>query len=198
MCVGLCVHVYAFVCVCLSLKVSPSFVWPTRVSVSVYHRRPVSGADVWWWCVSNWWPHSRPAPFTQVHGSLGPVTESTRAIAGLTLSLSVPASYKHVHITTMNMTRIKLRDCQTRRTETDCDHTERADSIDWCGHWDRRTDRRKVLKWRVILRKDKQGGYIYISICVCVCEREREQSEDELNKQTLFFFFFFLSTWIKR
>ena len=65
-----------------------------------------------------------------------------------------------------------------RRTETDCDHTERADSTDA----DRQTNRREA-EWRVTKyweAKDKQG----MSVCVCVslCEREGEQSEDELNK----------------
>ena len=133
MCVGLCTCVS--VCVRVPVSQSLSLVCMADQSVSVYHRRLVSGADVWWCCVSNWWPHSRPAPFTQVHGSLGPVTESTRAIAGLTLSLSVPASYKHVHITTMSMTRIKAKRL-SNATDWDRLWPYWESRQHWCGQTD--------------------------------------------------------------
>ena len=48
---------------------------------------PPSGADVWWCRITD---HHALGLHRR---SIGPVTESTRAIAGLTLSLSVPASY---------------------------------------------------------------------------------------------------------
>ena len=81
MCVGLCVRAWAFVCV--SFKVSASFQVYGR-PVSVY--TTASGADVRWCRVTD--HHA-----LGLHCSIGPVTESTRAIAGLTLSLSVLASY---------------------------------------------------------------------------------------------------------
>ena len=93
MCVGLCVRAWAAF-ECVSLKVSASFqVYGRPASVRVYH-------SLWCRCLMTD-HHVTEHHALGLHRSLGPVTESTRAIAGLTLSESVRAvqlQLEHVDI----------------------------------------------------------------------------------------------------
>ena len=136
MCGGSCVCMRMRLCACACLSKS----------------RCIQSEDSFWCrCLTMpriWRPRSRPTPFTRSSDWTHPshCQSDTEPVRAGQLQTRAFNNYEH------DKNKSRLRDCQTRWIEADCDVTILREPTGTDA--DRQTDRREV-KWRVILRSKR-------------------------------------------